>query len=76
MDEIENGSLWLLLMKQSEQASLFEAETETGSENFEIKVFRIEEEGWPRRECQEERVVFGLGVVNRAVALGLVTGHS
>lgn len=45
MEEFAKGILWLLLMEQSEQESLLVEATVTGRENFEIKVFKIEDEG-------------------------------
>lgn len=73
--ELEKENVWLLLIKQSEHDIIFEEIWETGSENLEIVLFKIEIEGWPN-ECQEDIVAFGEWVANIAVGASFTVGHS
>lgn len=74
--DFAKGILWLLLIKQSEHEKDWEDCFETGREKREIIVFKIEADGWPKRECQEESVGLEPEVASIAEAVDDVRGHS
>lgn len=45
IEEVENGSLWLLLIRHSEQDNGFEANVEIGNEKLETTVFKMGKDG-------------------------------
>lgn len=47
-----------------------------GKEKVATIDFKIEKDGWPSLECQELRVVLGVGEASSEVAKVGVTGHS
>lgn len=58
---VENGSLWVLFMRQFEQGKYLLIESKIGKETLETIVFKTERDGWPSRLCHEVMSVFGVG---------------
>lgn len=56
-DDKPKGSLCILLIEQALHGVGKEAREEKGKENFEIIVLSIGKAGWPKRECQSDKLV-------------------